>query len=147
MKTVLFGWNPDDPRTWRDHDRVFTEWRAKGEASGHWNSRSGRIRAGDRFVLVRQGGPNRANRRVISVGRITSDPVRIPHWVPEKAAKGVRTNRVEVLHVAMWADPILTLDELESAQPDVRNWSPISGGETLLRDAAQWLFTTLDVDC
>jgi 5-methylcytosine-specific restriction protein A len=109
MATYLFAWNPSLwtwPRLAADVRRV----RRRGHVDAEWNAgRTRAIEVGSRAFLVRVGVEPKG---IFGAGYTLSEPVAAPHWWPERAARGMMTQRLKLRIDALFELPPVTYADL-----------------------------------
>jgi len=140
--TYLYTWNPGKWE-WEDFKDIVASVLAGKRKRMHWScGRTRRIRAGDRFLLVRVGVEPRG---IIGSGVVTSAPYSLPHWDAAQRADGKEALRTDVEFTSLSAHPIMTLKELERRYPDVV-WTPQNSGNLVGEETANEVLATLEGD-
>lgn len=132
MSAYLYTWNPSK---WNWHDQQGAIYRVNNNEDyvRYWScGNTKRIKAGDIFLLMRLGVEPKG---IIGCGYILSRPYDLPHWDTEKADKGKKASRTDLLFMALSDSPIYSLIELKNEHPSV-NWTPQSSGQSIPENIA-----------
>jgi 5-methylcytosine-specific restriction protein A len=109
MSTYLFGWNPS-LWTWPELAADIRRVKRRGHLDTEWSAgRTRAIEVGSRAFLVRVGVEPRG---IFGAGYTLSEPEQRLHWWPEKAAKGLMTQYVQLRLDALFALPPVTYADL-----------------------------------
>ncbi|MFC1549608.1 HNH endonuclease, partial [Nitrospirota bacterium] len=135
-KTFLFAWNPNK-WTWEDMPQAVYEANAEGKYLDKWScSAFKQISPGDRAFLIRLG---RNPKGIIGSGIVVSEPFLDTHWDAEKANKGNKVHRVEILFDMLSERPLLNEASLKSGALEKHNWFPQTSGTIIPDDIAKSL--------
>ena len=109
MASYVYAWNPklwNWPEQPRERRRIAT----RGQVDIEWAcGRSRTIEAGSRAFFVRLGVPPKG---LIGSGYALCEPWEDVHWLPAKAATGIRTHYLRLRLDALFDAPLIALDEL-----------------------------------
>lgn len=109
MATYLFAFNPAF-WNWPELAADIRKLARRGHLDTEWScGRHRHIDPGSRAFLVRLGV---APKGIFGSGVTLNAPVTGPHWMAEKAAAGVSTNRVKLRLDRLFEMPRITFDEL-----------------------------------
>lgn len=140
MATYLFAWNPS-LWTWPELAADVRRVARRGHLDTDWSA--GRTRAmevGSRAFLVRVGVEPKG---LFGAGYVLKEPEERAHWWPEKAARGLTTQYVDLRLTQLYALPPLTYADL-AVPPFARfRWGVRASGvrvPTALADALENLW-------
>lgn len=136
MNTYLFTWNPRK-WPWTDLPQAVAEANVDGRHVDRWSCGVTRkIKPGDRAFLIRLG---QSPKGIIGSGVITSNIEELPHWSPDRAAKGETGLFVQILFDVLSESPII--DELALSEPPFadHNWYPMASGTMIPPEIAKSL--------
>ena len=120
--TFLFTWNPNN-WDWDYLPEAVSEANSKGYYREKWSCISHRrIKIGDRAFLMRLG---QAPKGIMGSGIVVSDPFEGLHWDPEKAKKGEKVHRVEIVFDVLNDVPVIDEDALATGKLSKFNWLPL----------------------
>ena len=124
-KTLLFTWNPNKWE-WLDLPIAIYELNIEGRYLGRWSCGATRdIKPGDRAFLIRLGIQPKG---IIGSGVVVSAPFESLHYDAEKARKGEKVFRVEILFDALSEVPIISETDLTTGLLGSHNWFPQASG-------------------
>ena len=134
--TFLFTWNPNKWK-WEDLPQAVYEANAEGRYLGRWSCGVTRdITPGDRAFLMRLGEPPKG---IMGSGIVVSEPFEDIHWDTERAAKGDKVDRVEILFDVLSDLPIIPEEILASGQLAEHNWFPQASATRIPPEVADQL--------
>jgi 5-methylcytosine-specific restriction protein A len=140
LATYLFAFNPaiwNWPRLAADIRRLARQ----GHLDTGWScGRHRNIEPGSRAFLIRLGVPPKG---VLGAGVTLTPPVTGRHWIAEKAAAGITTNRLTLRLEALFELPPVTFDDLAVPPFQRFRWGIRSSGTYLpetLADALEDLW-------
>lgn len=141
VATYLFAWNPALVFKWPELPADVRKVARRGHLDTGWNSgRTRAIEVGSRAFLVRVGVEPRG---LFGAGYVLEAPVQRLHWVPEKAARGLMTNYLELRIDALFELPPVTYADLAAPPFSRFRWGVRSSGTrvpTTLADALEELW-------
>ncbi len=109
MATYLFAWNPR-LWSWPELPADLARLSRRGRIAIEWSSgRAKNIEPGSRAFLIRLGVPPKG---IFGSGVVVSAPVEGPHWLPERAARGMRTNHLGLEIDRLFPLPLVGFDVL-----------------------------------
>lgn len=123
----LLTWNPAN-WTWDEYE----EWCSgtkKGETyTTSWTCNSKQPQVGDDIFLMKTGAQPRG---IMAHGRVATTSYEGPHYDPDKAVEGVKTNHIDVeydwIQNCDKGEKILLQDDLKEKYPQ-QTWSPMGSG-------------------
>jgi 5-methylcytosine-specific restriction enzyme A len=125
MKTFLFTWNPNNWQ-WVDLPQAVYEANGEGGYLGKWSCGVTRqIHPGDRAFLMRLAV---APKGIMGSGIIVSELFEDIHWDQERAERGDKVNRVNILFDVLSDLPIIDESILTSGSLAKHNWFPVASG-------------------
>lgn len=140
MATYLFAWNPSLVFKWPELAADVRRVARRGHLDTHWNSRTRMIEPGSRAFLVRVGVEPRG---LFGAGYVLTAPIPGPHWMPEKAARGVLSHRLDLRIDQLFEVPPLTYADLAVPPFSRFRWGVRSSGTRVpstLADALEVLW-------
>ena len=109
MASYVYAWNPR-LWNWPEQPRERRRIAVHGHVDIRWAcGRTRAIEQGSRAFFVRLGVPPKG---LIGAGYALTEPWDDIHWLADKAAAGVRTHYLKLRLDALFAAPLITLDEL-----------------------------------
>ncbi len=140
MATHLYAWNPS-LWTWPELAADIRRVARRGQLDTDWSAgRTRAIEVGSRAFLVRVGVPLKG---IFAAGYVLTAPVERAHWWPEKAARGVTSQYVDLRLTELYALPPVTYADL-AVPPFARfRWGIRASGvrvPTALADALEELW-------
>lgn len=133
MATYLFAFNPaiwNWPQLADDIRRLARQ----GHLTRTWScGRHRNIDPGSRAFLVRLGVPPKG---IMGAGVTMTVPETLPHWIEEKAAAGITTNRITLRLESLFVTPPVTFDELVEPPFGRFRWGVRSSGTYLPENIA-----------
>lgn len=140
VATYLFAWNPS-LWTWPELAADVRRVARRGHLDTDWSAgRTRAIEVGSRAFLVRVGVPPKG---IFGAGYVLTLPVTRAHWWPEKAARGITTQYVDLRLTELHTLPPLTYADL-AIPPFARfRWGVRASGvrvPTALADALEELW-------
>jgi 5-methylcytosine-specific restriction protein A len=134
--TFLFTWNPNKWK-WEDLPQAVYEANAEGRYLGRWSCGVTRnITPGDRAFLMRLGEPPKG---IMGSGIVVSELFEDIHWDTERAAKGEKVHRVEILFDVLSDLPIIPEEILVLGQLAEHNWFPQASATRIPTEVAEQL--------
>jgi 5-methylcytosine-specific restriction protein A len=128
MATYLFAFNPAI-WNWPQLAGDIRKLARRGHLETTWScGRHRNIEPGSRAFLVRLGVPPKG---IMGSGVTLTAPVTVAHWIEEKAAAGITTNRVTLRLESLFETPPVTFDELEVPPFRRFRWGVRSSGTYL----------------
>jgi 5-methylcytosine-specific restriction enzyme A len=144
MNTYLLTWNPDPVKGWQwpEFSKV-----AAASTDGEiieepWSCANSHVQPGDEVYLMMVG---RKDRGIIGIGRAKSKPELDTHWRKEKAAKGLKYQRIDcywgrILNPNLDSPLLLESIRKNSVLAKFKsNWTPRSSGIRIPKDIAKEL--------
>ena len=123
----LLTWNPQQ-WNWNDYAAGIEASRSGEKYEVTWSCSNTHVKPGDRMYLMILG--NNGVRGIIASGKAISKAFEVPHWDPQKAKTGKKTNSVRVSFEKILdfrSDAILSLGVLQESFPD-QKWNPQGSG-------------------
>ncbi len=109
MATYLFAWNPKY-WNWPELPGEIRRLARRGFVDAQWASgRTRAIEPGSRAFLVRLGVPPKG---IMASGVTLTEPVEGLHWREDKKLKGTTTMHLDIRWDALFAEPLVSLDDL-----------------------------------
>ena len=128
MATYLFAFNPAI-WNWPQLAADIRKLARQGHLDRPWScGRHRNIEPGSRAFLVRLGVPPKG---IMGSGVTLTEPATVPHWIEEKAAAGITTNRLTLRLETLFELPPVTFDELEVPPYRRFRWGVRSSGTYL----------------
>jgi 5-methylcytosine-specific restriction enzyme A len=132
----VYAWNPR-LWNWPEQPRERRRIAARGHVAIRWAcGRTRAIEPGSRAFFVRLGVPPKG---LIGSGYALGEPWEGIHWLPGKAAAGVRTHYVKLRLDALFDHPLITLDELARPPFGRFRWAVRQSGMRLPSSIAEAL--------
>lgn len=142
VATYLFAFNPAI-WNWPQLKGDIRTLGRRGHLERTWScGRHRHIEPGSRAFLVRLGV---APKGIMGSGVTLTAPVTVPHWLEDKAAAGIMTNRVTLRLESLFETPPVVFDELEVPPFRHFRWGVRSSGTYLpsvIADALEDLWET-----
>ena len=140
MATYLFAFNPAI-WSWPQLKGDIRKLTRRGHLDTDWScGRHRNIEPGSRAFLIRLGVPPKG---ILGAGVTVTPPVTDRHWIAEKAAAGITTNRLTLRLEALFETPPVTFDDLAVSPFRRFRWGIRSSGTYLpetLADALEDLW-------
>ena len=137
-KAWLLTWNPKN-WNWDDYAAGLEAARSGEQYEVTWSCSNSHVEVGDQVYLMLLGDSK--VKGIIAAGQSTSKVFEVPHWDPEKAKTGKKTNSIRVSFdkiLDFRTDMILGLSVLQDAFP-TQKWDSQSSGIAIKEEAVPGL--------